>query len=105
MMQNNFSVISLIMGRIINVDPVIRLILFMDGINGFILEEATLGSSESSFSSHVNYVPFTRDFDDKQFCQVVTLAFSELDELTRTLRPGYGIITYEMVNEDIYIIE
>lgn len=52
------------------------------------------------FSSHVNYVPFTHDDDDKAFCQVTTLAFSECHD--NVLRPGYGIITYEVVDEDTY---
>ena len=52
------------------------------------------------FPSHVNYVPFTLDFSDKCFCQVTTLAFSELDG--QTLRPGYGIVTYEVTDENAY---
>jgi hypothetical protein len=70
-------------------------------INGM-SAETTLEPYISSFSSHVNFIPFTRDFDNKYFCQAVTLAFSELDQQTQTLRPGYGIITYEITNEDTY---
>lgn len=55
-----------------------------------------------NFPSHVNYVPFTLDYSDKYFCQAVTLAYSELDKSKNTLRPGYGIITYEITNKDVY---
>lgn len=56
----------------------------------------------SNLPSHVNYVPFTLDFSEKTFCQAVTLAYSDLDESSNTLRPGYGIITYEITNEDTF---
>lgn len=64
--------------------------------------ETTIGTSMSDFSSNINYVPFTRDSDDKQSCQVGELAFSKLDEQYHTIRPGYGIITYEIINKNIY---
>jgi len=57
-------------------------------------------SELNQFPSHVNYVPYTHDDDDKAFCQVTTLAFSECHD--GVLRPGYGIIIYEITDEDTY---
>jgi hypothetical protein len=68
----------------------------------FYINGSRTESSLGDFSSHVNYVPFTRDFDHKSLCQVVTLAFSELDEKAHVLRPDYGIITYEVVDDKTY---
>lgn len=52
--------------------------------------------SLAKFPSHISCIPFVNIDNARYYCQIVTLAFSKLDKSQNTLRPGYGIIMYEL---------
>jgi hypothetical protein len=56
----------------------------------------------SYFSSHVNFVPYRNIDTGKYYCEAVTLAYSDYDESRNTLKPQYGIVTYEVIDENIF---
>lgn len=68
----------------------------------FFYGDSDEGVDLDHYHCHTNYVCM-HDLDtNKRYCQVVSLAFSELDSENNILRPGYGIVTYEVLNRKIY---
>ena len=60
------------------------------------------GKDLDHYHCHTNYVCMHDLITNKRYCQVVSLAFSDMDIENNILRPGYGIITYEIMNRKIY---
>lgn len=48
------------------------------------------------YNTHSNYI--CMKYEEKMYCQVVSLAYSELDSERNTLIPHYGIVTYEITD-------
>ena len=54
------------------------------------------------FRTHSNYVCMQNMDNEKFYCQVVSLAYSNYDATKHLLEPHYGIVTYEILNRQVY---